>query len=284
MDQHQTPATHGEASASLDFGPFHATDATYRPNVHVPRHDHLRSGFTLTVTGSYVERFLRSEKVAPTGAVLIKPAHAVHSNRFGSAGCRCFLVGIDQEYLASHRQLAGATKQIALHTRGPIPDIMRRMYREFRSAQIACGLVLEGLALELAAMVLRSTDRAPRPPRPPCPPRVPPRWLARVREQLDAAIRGPNPVFSDLAGAAGVHPVYLSRAFRAAYGCTPGDYLRRLRIERAQRLLAESDVPLSQVAVAVGYYDQSHFTGAFRRATGTTPAQYRKIQTFPAEV
>ena len=270
MHAHSHPATHGEPSASLDFGPFHATDATYRPNIHVPRHDHVRSGFTLTVWGSYVERFREGEKVAPSGAVLIKPAHALHSNRYGSSGCRCFLVGIDQEFLTSHPQLGGATSEIALHTRGAVPDLMRRMWREFRSAQTACSLVLEGLALELAAMVLRSRDRAPR---------VPPRWLVSVREQLDAAVPGPSLRFSDLARSAGVHPVYLSRAFRAAYGCTPGEYLRRARIERARRLLAKREVPLSQVAVAVGYYDQSHFTSVFRRVTGTTPGQYRARHT-----
>jgi AraC family transcriptional regulator len=101
-----------------------------------------------------------------------------------------------------------------------------------------------------------------------------------------------TPKFSELATTVGVHPVHLSRAFRAAYGCTPGEYLRRLRIEHAQRLLAESRMPLAQVACAVGYYDQSHFTAVFRRLTGSTPAQYRarhasvgslEVQAFPSQ-
>jgi AraC family transcriptional regulator len=200
------------------------------------------------------------------GSVLVKPAEALHSNRYGPSGCRCFLIGIDQEYVADHRKLAQAIEIVSLHERGAVPHIMMRMYREFRAGDAACRLLLEGLALELAAMVLRSADR---------PPRVPPSWVRAVRECLEASVGAPTPRFSELAAAAGVHPVHLSRAFRAAYGCAPGEYLRRLRIEHAQRLLVESRMPLAQVARSVGYYDQSHFTAVFRRETGTTPARYR---------
>lgn len=278
------PATHGKPSASLDFGPFHATDATYEASLHVPRHAHLRPGFTLTLMGSYTETFRRQEEIARAGSVLVKPAHALHSNRYGSSGCRCFLIGIDLEYLASQRQLAKAVKTITLHTSGAVSDIMRRMYGEFRSGETACALILEGLGLELAAMVLRSAERS-------AAARRPPPWLRAIREQLDAAIRGPTPRFSALATSAGIHPVHLSRAFRAAYGCAPGYYLRRLRIEHARRLLRDSEMTLSQVAQTIGYYDQSHFTTVFRRVTGTTPARYRarhtasrSVQSFPSYV
>jgi AraC family transcriptional regulator len=277
------PATHGAAVSSLVFGPFHATEAIYRAGVEVPRHRHERAGFTLTVSGSYVETFRRSEEVAGTGSVLVKPAEVLHGNRYDSAGCRCFLIGIDPEYLASHRGLAQAIRIVSLHRRGAVPEIMVRMYREFRVGETACSLLLEGLALELAAMVLRSADR---------PERVPPRWVGVVREHLHGSVGARTPKFSELAATVGVHPVHLSRAFRAAYGCTPGEYLRRLRIEQAQRLLAESRMPLAQVARAVGYYDQSHFTAVFRRVTGSTPARYRarhgpagscEVQAFPSQ-
>ena len=277
------PATHGAATSSLEFGHYHATDAVYQPNAQVPRHSHVRAGFTLTLSGTYVEKFRGREEVAGVGSVLVKPAEALHSNRYGPFGCRCFLIGIDPDFLTRQRKLSNAIKTISLHKRGAVPDIMMRMYREFRAGEAACSLLLEGLALELAAMVLRAADR---------PPRVPPSWAIVVRERLDSSVGTQTPKFSELAAAVGVHPVHLSRGFRAAYGCTPGEYLRRVRIEQAQRLLAESRMPLAQVAAAVGYYDQSHFTIVFRRVTGTTPGQYRarhgsgssrRVQSFPSQ-
>jgi AraC family transcriptional regulator len=64
--------------------------------------------------------------------------------------------------------------------------------------------------------------------------------------------------------------------FRQEYGCTLGDYLRNLRIGFASRRLATSSAPLAEIALAAGFADQSHFTKAFRRATGMTPVAWRR--------
>jgi AraC family transcriptional regulator len=69
--------------------------------------------------------------------------------------------------------------------------------------------------------------------------------------------------------------VHLARVFRRHLGCTPGDYLRRRRLERAAVLLRETARPLSDVALHCGFADQSHFANAFKRHTGVTPGSYR---------
>jgi len=55
---------------------------------------------------------------------------------------------------------------------------------------------------------------------------------------------------------------------------TLGEYVRTLRIEEAARLL-EQDMPLSAIALVVGFYDQAHFSNAFKTVTGFTPSSYR---------
>ena len=101
-----------------------------------------------------------------------------------------------------------------------------------------------------------------------------PAWLERAREQLDDDWMH-TPRLSALARNADVHPVYFSRAFRRRFGCSPGEYLRHCRMERAIGLLHDPNMGLAQVAVACGFVDQSHFTHAFRRNYRCTPAQYR---------
>jgi AraC family transcriptional regulator len=73
-----------------------------------------------------------------------------------------------------------------------------------------------------------------------------------------------------------VHPVTLARAFRRSFGCTVGEYLRRLRIERATEQLAGGDTPLAEIALAAGFADQSHFSNVFRRRTGMSPSAFRR--------
>jgi AraC-like DNA-binding protein len=78
-----------------------------------------------------------------------------------------------------------------------------------------------------------------------------------------------------LAAVVNLSPFHFHRQFKQSAGFTPRKYIYQLRIERAKTLLSESDLPLADVAVQVGFADQSHFTVAFRRATSMTPRTYR---------
>ncbi|HET6569451.1 MAG TPA: AraC family transcriptional regulator [Rhodothermales bacterium] len=78
-----------------------------------------------------------------------------------------------------------------------------------------------------------------------------------------------------LAETAGVSKFHLVRLFRESEGTTPWAYVRALRLRKAKELL-ESDLPLVDVALQAGYYDQSHLNRAFREAEGKTPGQYRE--------
>lgn len=69
---------------------------------------------------------------------------------------------------------------------------------------------------------------------------------------------------------------HLSRVFRSALGCSPLDYLVRLRINKALELLTETDVPIATIAHQVGYADSNYFARQFRRVVGVSPRQARE--------
>lgn len=77
-----------------------------------------------------------------------------------------------------------------------------------------------------------------------------------------------------LAQAVGMSPFHLVRVFRRTIGVPPHVYLESVRVRRAQELMA-CGTPLAEVAYAVGYSSQSHFTTRFRRIIGVTPGRYR---------
>lgn len=72
-----------------------------------------------------------------------------------------------------------------------------------------------------------------------------------------------------------VNTSYLSTLFRQVTGMTFKEYLNRVRIEEAARLLSNTDYPVMEIAIACGYKDQSYFTKVFKKLTGLTPRQYR---------
>jgi AraC family transcriptional regulator len=79
-----------------------------------------------------------------------------------------------------------------------------------------------------------------------------------------------------MAGLLGLSPYHFARMFRRAVGVPPHQYVLQRRVERAKGLLLAGRLGLSDVALAVGFSDQSHLTRVFRRAVGITPARFRR--------
>ncbi len=104
---------------------------------------------------------------------------------------------------------------------------------------------------------------------------LPPRALRRVcehvRDRLDGRI-----THRELAAIAGLSESHFSRAFKRSVGMSAHRYISRRRVESAAELIAETDQPLSEIALAVGFSDQSHFTRVFHRLTGETPGAFRR--------
>jgi AraC family transcriptional regulator len=86
-----------------------------------------------------------------------------------------------------------------------------------------------------------------------------------------------------LAQQAGFSPYYFARLFRQTTGESPHQFVLRQRIEQAQRLLKERDVPLAHVALESGFANQSHLTQAFKRHLGLTPRAYRQDRSIRAD-
>ena len=83
----------------------------------------------------------------------------------------------------------------------------------------------------------------------------------------------------DVASEVGVHPSSLARAFQRHYRCTPGEFVRRLRVDLAGQRLAQSEVSLAAIARETGFSDQSHFSRTFKSVTGMTPGDFRLLVT-----
>lgn len=82
---------------------------------------------------------------------------------------------------------------------------------------------------------------------------------------------------SEMAEIATQSRFYFARTFRASTGRSPHSYVLDSRLRRAEFLLSETDISLSQIANDSGFNSQSHFTTAFKKRVGITPGQYREL-------
>lgn len=213
--------------------------------------------------GALEKRFAGSSWELGRGDSFTMPAGARHAARFGAAGARVVVVRVGP---GAADDVGGLLRRLRRGRRLRAASLAGQIAAELSSGERAWPLAVEGLALELLADLDRGAAR-------PGGGRPPPAWLAEATELLEQGA-GPTSL-RELAAVVGVHPSHLARVFKARHGLSVGDYARARRLDWAAARLAEADAPVAVIAREAGFCDQSHFTRAFARHTGLTPARYR---------
>jgi AraC family transcriptional regulator, regulatory protein of adaptative response / methylphosphotriester-DNA alkyltransferase methyltransferase len=101
----------------------------------------------------------------------------------------------------------------------------------------------------------------------------------RLIEAAKAAIKAasPKPVtLAELAAGLHISPYYLQRLFKRHTGVSPGDYSAALRLEEAQKLLAETDLSITETGKRAGFSSPAYFSAFFQKHTGQSPTAYRE--------
>jgi AraC-like DNA-binding protein len=153
-----------------------------------------------------------------------------------------------------------------------VQQLALSMLGEARAASPHGALYADGLSLALAAYLLQPAPEMPAPRRSG---RLPQAKAAAVRDYVTAHL-GTHVALVDLARIAGFSAHHFMELFKNTFGSTPHRYVLGERVDAARRLLREDGLSISDIALAVGFADQSHFTAIFRKATGTTPKRFRE--------
>lgn len=101
------------------------------------------------------------------------------------------------------------------------------------------------------------------------------RALRRAKDRIDRDYASPLDICS-LAASAGYSREHFIRAFRAAYGETPGRYRTRRRVERACELLRSANLTVTEICLLVGFTSLGTFSTRFNERTGMSPTAYRR--------
>jgi AraC family transcriptional regulator len=251
----------------VQVGGFTVTEGIHHDGSELPWHHHETPTICYVLQGAFTEKW-RGGSIACTRSTLkITPAGDRHCDQFSRGDVRGLLIEADDAQVGAIRPHSAVLDERLSFHGGLASGIARRVYEEMRRMDAAAPLAIEGLLLELVASASRMqvpTGGSGRQ-----------RWLDDTRDRIHGELAA-RPSLTGLAASVGVHPVTLARAFRRAFGCTVGEYVRRLRIERAARRLADSELSLAEIALAEGFSDQSHFSNLFRRHTGLSPFQFRR--------
>ena len=145
---------------------------------------------------------------------------------------------------------------------------------ELRVGGVAGSLLVESLANVLAVHLIRHIT-GPRRELVSADGALPSHKLRRVIEYIMENLEG-SPTLEQMAAVVHLSPYHFARQFKAATGLPPHQFLITRRVERAQQILrGRGNLSLAEVAIGVGFSDQSQLCFHFKRIVGVTPRQFR---------
>jgi AraC family transcriptional regulator len=241
------------------------TEVVHKRQISVPKHSHELAHFQLLLAGSYLENCGGKSVASRPMTISWHRPGITHKDEIGASGGRFFMIEMHPRAVEQMKQFARRLPEDFYARQSPLVWLGCRLYHEFKNWQLCSDLVAEGISLEMLAYAVRkevSNEKQP------------PAWLSRVVEKLTEEFTE-NFSTEALAIEAGVHPVHLAAVFRQFYHETMGEYVQKLRVAHASQMLLDRETPLSEIAYAAGFSDQSHFTRIFKRIVGVTPGAFR---------
>src|ERR1700733_13193500 len=251
--------------AQLETPAVRIEEIIYSSGLCIARHFHDSANLIFIITGVHWSGYSRGGDICVPQTVRFLAAGEAHENYF-PVESRCLHIELRQSILdlaSEHGATISAPGQV---TGAGSTALGERLCREIHRKDSDSLLEVEGAILRLLLADERDEMHAGQIPH----------WLSQIREMLhDETNRRPSLI--DLSRHVGRHPVQISRQFHQRFGCTLSEYMRRIRVARAQSLLSRLDLEISDIALACGFCDQSHFSTVFRRVTGMPPGQYRLL-------
>ena len=255
----------GTISRKFSLGDYKFTEANYGSDTKLSPHSHDFIYFRYVLAGNFTEYYRDNEILSQPSTMMFRSNDEAHSNYFHT-NTRCLTVKIGSRHFENISNNSKLLSDTSVVTSKSITRLFMRLYQELYAFDEFSKITIDGLMLEIVAETLRQTSSESF--------GNPPRWLLETKERLDEEFKE-NLTIESLANSARIHPTHLVGEFRRYFKTTIGDYVRQRRIESAKQMLMKSNIPISEISLISGFFDQSHFTRVFKKTVGITPAVFR---------
>ena len=240
------------------------TNTLYSERANNPDwHYHENLHICLVFQGGKAETKNKALYTARDGSIFFYHAEEMHRWISNGTASRSANIEINQEFLCKY-EIDELSIKNALATNVSAKTLMLKMQNELSFEDQNSESSLQTLLLDLIGTA--AVDNYT----------ILPNWVKVLRQLLhDQWNTTLN--LSEIAVIVGAHPVTISKNFKKYFGCTLGEYQRRLKIEKSIDLIKKPELSLSEVAFFCGFSDQSHFIRNFKALTGFRPKDYRKF-------
>lgn len=254
----------GSNKRSWDANGVFVSETEYHSRVFEGWHYHENSHITFILQGGNREQRKNREFESGPGKILFYASGELHRNLNTKHPSRNINVEIENSFFSHYNLDITSIDNTKLNCANA-KFVLLKAYNECLTNDDHSQSTIHGLILDFITMTRYVKDE-----------KFNPQWALLVRDILNDRWNE-NVVLDELASLAQVHPVTISKFFPKYFRCTLGEYVRKIRIEKATMLIRESQLSLTSIAHQCGFFDQSHFIRVFKQTTGFLPNRYKTI-------
>jgi len=239
-------------------------ETEYKSKVYEGWHSHNNSHITFFLRGGTTEKRKNFSQSIGAGSLLFYHSDERHLNQDTLFPSKNINIEIEDRFL-KELQLSEAIIERSIQNAMHVKFLILKIFKE---SLIADPFSNDTITM-LFSQLTEGCDRLDRFNKSPY-------WVKNLHELLNDCW-DENPSLHNLAHVLNIHPITISKHFPKYFGCTLGEYLRRIKINRSLPLIASENSSFTEIGLQCGFSDQSHFTRTFKNQTGFLPKQFQKI-------
>jgi AraC-like DNA-binding protein len=255
---------YGETNQMVNLEGVIITDTEYT-HPYVDWHYHENAYFTFLLQGNMTEGNKKETYGCSAGTLLYHHWEDLHYNIKPDIFTRGFHIEITQNWF-DRFDIQKNKAEGSFNIKNPAFKLLiYQIFKEAKTNETSFELTLNQLLLHLFSQLTHEKEIK----------ETKPLWVGQINEILHENVTE-TPNLTELSKTLNIHPIHLSRDFHKYFHCNLGEYLRKLKTNKAMELL-HSPSSLTDIALECGFADQSHFIRCFKENIGITPLKYRNL-------
>ncbi|MFK7970660.1 MAG: helix-turn-helix transcriptional regulator [Bacteroidia bacterium] len=228
-------------------------------------HYHENPYFMYVLQGDMHDINHRGRTAIGRGSLVFHNWQEPHQNTKESETGRGFHIELERNWFDEKKLDIGLWEGSQVIDSPRLHNVLARLYMEFHLQDSFSGIAMELLLLSICEGLEEGSGHIEK-HRPP--------WVDKLKELIWDNTE--NLSLASLSTTLGVHPAHLSRAIPKYLHINLGEYIRQQKIKRSLPYLLDPSMSLTEIAFALGFADQSHFTRTFKRYCGQSPKIFRR--------
>ncbi len=251
----------GFTSEKYDFDSYLLSIVNFQNSAPEDWHYHENTHLSLVLQGGSKESRKREDIQLTPGKIIFYNEGELHSNRYTSFPSKHLIVELKKGF---HETNSLNTKYFSKSSTANI-DVYLNLLNIYN--ELCLDDIYSSETINFSFNQLLQSDKKSS---------YVPIWMNHLREIIEDRWDEFIPL-KDLAAIFNVHPVTISKYFKKYYKCTLGDYMRKIKVEKAVFFLLNTNMSISEISDVCGFTDQSHMIKVFKLYIGFLPNHFRSI-------